>query len=118
VSFDATLREEGSFSDCGDRSFGQAICALKRRPHAAGTASGGLPPLPICWAPYNGIASKRKKITTVAMVGVPSPCNSICRIDSASGLCLGCRRTLEEIADWPMLSNDEKRAVLREVERR
>jgi uncharacterized protein len=46
------------------------------------------------------------------MRDVPSPCTSVCRIDSASRLCLGCKRTLEEIADWPMLSNAEKGAVL------
>jgi hypothetical protein len=42
----------------------------------------------------------------------PSPCNRICRIDPRTGWCLGCRRTLAEIADWPMLSASEKRALL------
>jgi predicted Fe-S protein YdhL (DUF1289 family) len=42
----------------------------------------------------------------------PSPCTSVCRIDAATGWCLGCRRTLAEIADWPMLSPREKREVL------
>lgn len=49
---------------------------------------------------------------------VPSPCNQVCRIDAATGLCLGCKRTLEEIADWAMLSNAEKRTVLRALEQR
>jgi len=48
----------------------------------------------------------------------PSPCNSVCRIDPRTDLCLGCQRTLEEIADWPMLSVAEKRALLRELEGR
>ena len=43
----------------------------------------------------------------------PSPCNGICRIDPVSNGCLGCKRTLREIADWPMLDAREKRAVLR-----
>ncbi|HVR90133.1 MAG TPA: DUF1289 domain-containing protein [Novosphingobium sp.] len=47
-----------------------------------------------------------------------SPCDGICRIDLESGWCLGCQRTLGEIADWPMLSNKEKRAVLAAVEQR
>jgi predicted Fe-S protein YdhL (DUF1289 family) len=47
-----------------------------------------------------------------------SPCTGVCRIDPATGLCLGCKRTLEEIADWPMLDNAEKRAVLRRIEGR
>ena len=43
----------------------------------------------------------------------PSPCDSTCRIDPLSGWCHGCKRTLREIADWPMLSAQEKRAMLR-----
>jgi len=41
-----------------------------------------------------------------------SPCTGVCRLDPRTGWCEGCRRTLEEIADWPMLNNGEKRAVL------
>lgn len=48
----------------------------------------------------------------------PSPCNGVCRIDPASGWCLGCARTLGEIADWPMLSIREKEAVLRALAER
>ena len=48
----------------------------------------------------------------------PSPCDSTCRIDPVSGWCLGCKRTLREIADWPMLSGGEKRAVLAGLSRR
>jgi predicted Fe-S protein YdhL (DUF1289 family) len=43
----------------------------------------------------------------------PSPCIGVCRIAAATGLCEGCRRTLGEIADWPMLSVREKDALLR-----
>jgi predicted Fe-S protein YdhL (DUF1289 family) len=42
----------------------------------------------------------------------PSPCIGICRIDPATGWCQGCWRTLDEIADWPMLSVREKDALL------
>jgi predicted Fe-S protein YdhL (DUF1289 family) len=49
----------------------------------------------------------------------PSPCISVCRIEPASGWCQGCWRTLEEIADWPMLSVREKDTLLlRLAERR
>jgi predicted Fe-S protein YdhL (DUF1289 family) len=47
-----------------------------------------------------------------------SPCTSICRIDPDSGWCLGCKRSLEEIADWPMLTAGEKRDVLEQLEDR
>ncbi|MCZ7566353.1 MAG: DUF1289 domain-containing protein [Burkholderiales bacterium] len=43
---------------------------------------------------------------------VASPCIDICRMDPASGLCEGCLRTLDEIACWAGMSNDDKRAVL------
>ena len=52
------------------------------------------------------------------MHDVPSPCTGVCRIASAGGWCLGCKRTLEEIADWPMLRPAEKRAVMRQLEKR
>ncbi len=42
---------------------------------------------------------------------VPSPCNSICRVDPASGLCDGCLRTLDEIAGWSALDDGGRRAV-------
>jgi predicted Fe-S protein YdhL (DUF1289 family) len=42
----------------------------------------------------------------------PSPCIGICRIEPATGWCRGCLRTLDEIADWPMLSVREKDALL------
>ncbi len=47
-----------------------------------------------------------------------SPCISICRIDPATGWCTGCKRTLNEIADWPMLSPQGQRAILRRLEER
>lgn len=42
---------------------------------------------------------------------VPSPCVSVCRMDEARGLCTGCLRTLDEIAFWSVLDEDDKRAV-------
>ena len=31
---------------------------------------------------------------------IVSPCVNICEIDASSGQCVGCRRTLDEIARW------------------
>ena len=42
---------------------------------------------------------------------VPSPCVSVCRMDAASGWCEGCLRTIDEIAAWSVLDDEEKRAV-------
>jgi len=46
---------------------------------------------------------------------VPSPCISVCRIDDATGLCVGCLRTLDEIAAWGMLDDDARRDVWRVI---
>lgn len=46
---------------------------------------------------------------------VASPCNNVCRIDDASGWCVGCLRTLDEIAAWASVDDDARRAVLAEL---
>jgi predicted Fe-S protein YdhL (DUF1289 family) len=43
---------------------------------------------------------------------VPSPCIKVCDLDRASGFCLGCGRTLDEIAGWMRLPPAEKRRVV------
>ncbi len=53
-----------------------------------------------------------------AMGEVPSPCVSVCTMDAAGALCLGCFRTLDEIAAWSVLDADAKRAVLAKLARR
>ncbi len=45
------------------------------------------------------------------MAGEPSPCIDVCRMDAATGWCEGCLRTLDEIACWSVLTDEEKRAV-------
>jgi predicted Fe-S protein YdhL (DUF1289 family) len=39
-------------------------------------------------------------------------------MDPGSGLCLGCRRTLREIAEWLEMTAEEKLATLERVEQR
>jgi predicted Fe-S protein YdhL (DUF1289 family) len=43
---------------------------------------------------------------------VPSPCVSVCRMDPKSGLCEGCLRSIEEIAQWGNAGSELKRAIL------
>ena len=43
---------------------------------------------------------------------VGSPCTSVCTIDAETGLCVGCYRTLDEIAGWIDLPAEQKRALL------
>lgn len=55
---------------------------------------------------------RRRRAERVFDSSVPSPCISVCQIDHATGLCIGCRRSLDEIRDWPILTAEEKRALL------
>ena len=48
---------------------------------------------------------------------IPSPCNNVCTI-GAGGVCLGCRRTLDEIAAWPTANDEGKRAILAAIAER
>jgi len=46
---------------------------------------------------------------------IQTPCTAICTIDPASGLCLGCRRTLDEIARWTLLTDQERARIMAEL---
>lgn len=41
-----------------------------------------------------------------------TPCIDVCEMDAGTGLCLGCGRTLDEIARWGTMSAEERRAVM------
>ncbi|KPF85511.1 hypothetical protein IP70_12595 [alpha proteobacterium AAP38] len=42
---------------------------------------------------------------------VPSPCIRRCDLDRKRQSCLGCKRLLEEIMRWGVMTPDERRAV-------
>jgi len=44
-----------------------------------------------------------------------SPCNKICKIDQASGLCKGCLRTAVEISNWPATTDEQKWWILDDI---
>jgi predicted Fe-S protein YdhL (DUF1289 family) len=41
-----------------------------------------------------------------------TPCVNVCLLDSESGLCVGCGRTIDEIAGWAQMSDGERRAIM------
>lgn len=47
-----------------------------------------------------------------------TPCVAVCIMDPRSGLCLGCGRTLPEIARWPRLTSTERLAIMAELNQR
>ena len=44
-----------------------------------------------------------------------SPCIGVCRLEAF--VCVGCGRTLDEIARWARMDEDERAAVVARVER-
>lgn len=44
-----------------------------------------------------------------AVIELDSPCVNICTIKD--DLCIGCGRTLEEIANWTAMTNDERKLI-------
>jgi predicted Fe-S protein YdhL (DUF1289 family) len=43
---------------------------------------------------------------------IATPCIKVCVIDGESGLCLGCQRTLPEVASWSRFSDAERAEVM------
>ena len=48
---------------------------------------------------------------------VPSPCISICQLDPAQ-VCIGCGRSIAEIAEWSQASAGRKRAIVEAARQR
>jgi uncharacterized protein len=46
---------------------------------------------------------------------IESPCTNICTLDARSRLCLGCGRTVDEIARWAAMSADERARIMAEL---
>ena len=46
---------------------------------------------------------------------VLTPCVKTCVVDGESGLCLGCYRTMGEIASWAALGEAERAALMAEL---
>jgi uncharacterized protein len=47
-----------------------------------------------------------------------TPCINICVIDEASGQCIGCGRTRNEIASWSSITSAERRRIMSELPHR
>lgn len=46
---------------------------------------------------------------------IETPCVKICTLDARSGLCLGCGRTVDEIARWTAMSTAERQRIMGEL---
>jgi predicted Fe-S protein YdhL (DUF1289 family) len=46
---------------------------------------------------------------------ITTPCVKVCIVDGASGLCLGCFRTLPEIGQWSRLEDEARTAIMADL---
>ena len=46
---------------------------------------------------------------------IATPCVQVCAIDGESGLCLGCFRSMPEIASWARLGDEAREAIMAEL---
>jgi len=44
-----------------------------------------------------------------------SPCVKVCIMDPQRDVCMGCARTLDEIARWGVISEEQRRAIMGEL---
>ena len=52
------------------------------------------------------------------MADIESPCNKVCVVDPKSARCIGCGRTLAEIAGWSTFTPQERRRIMAELKAR
>ncbi len=46
---------------------------------------------------------------------ISSPCNRVCVVHPAARICVGCGRSLDEVASWVALRESERRAIMAEL---
>jgi predicted Fe-S protein YdhL (DUF1289 family) len=46
---------------------------------------------------------------------IVTPCVKVCIVDGESGLCLGCYRTLGEVAGWSALAEPDRLRIMAEL---
>jgi len=49
---------------------------------------------------------------------VKSPCKNVCELDPSTGLCLGCKRTIDEISNWNFKDAKEKITIIKKIQNR
>jgi hypothetical protein len=56
------------------------------------------------------------RVFKVAIImSIESPCVKVCTYEAGSGLCSACGRTLDEIARWSQLRDEERRRIMAEL---
>jgi hypothetical protein len=45
-------------------------------------------------------------------MAIASPCTKVCTMDPVSDLCIGCGRSLAEIARWGTMTDEERQRIM------
>ena len=59
--------------------------------------------------------SRRSRVQKQPPAAIRTPCIQVCVLDPESDLCVGCHRTLDEIAGWTAFSAEAREAVLAQL---
>jgi predicted Fe-S protein YdhL (DUF1289 family) len=46
-------------------------------------------------------------------MGIRTPCVNVCAVSGLTGLCIGCGRTLDEVAAWASLTDAQREAIMK-----
>jgi predicted Fe-S protein YdhL (DUF1289 family) len=46
---------------------------------------------------------------------IESPCVKVCTLDAGSAVCVGCRRTIAEIARWASMDAAERASIMADL---
>jgi hypothetical protein len=49
---------------------------------------------------------------------IESPCKNVCIVDRRSEICIGCGRTVAEVASWMRMSAAERRRIMSDLPQR
>jgi uncharacterized protein len=49
---------------------------------------------------------------------IPSPCIDVCDVDSTGQFCIGCGRSMDEIAGWLSISDYERHTIMEKLPER
>ena len=65
------------------------------------------------WIPLRASVS-RPNSSEGQNVALASPCVDVCKMNRQADLCIGCFRSLAEIADWQILTDQRRREIIAE----
>jgi prolyl-tRNA editing enzyme YbaK/EbsC (Cys-tRNA(Pro) deacylase)/predicted Fe-S protein YdhL (DUF1289 family) len=76
-----------------------------------------LPVVPQISPLAQGLARRATQVLA-APGAVPSPCNSVCRMNAQTALCEGCYRSIDEILAWSSADDQTKRSIWQSIGQR